>query len=260
MLLDEICSHKRDEVGRQKRLVPLVQVEERLRDARRVRDFRTALRKPGMSLIAEIKRVSPVKGMLRAGVEPVELAGLYEQGGARAISVLTDAHYFNGSIDDLAAVRQSVALPCLRKDFVVDEYQVYEARAAGADAILLIVRALSGKQLKDYLQLATELGMAALVEVHDAAEIEQALEVKARIIGINNRDLATFETDLSTTLQLRRLVPGGHVLVSESGIYTRDQVKMLEDAGVDAILVGEALLTSEDVVEKIRELLDEPEG
>jgi len=255
MILDEICAHKREELAHRKRCVPLDHLKEQIERARRPRDFREALRMSGISLIAEIKRASPVKGVLQNEMAPADLARMYEQGGARAISVLTDERYFQGSLEDLIAVHQATVLPCLRKEFIMEEYQVYESRAAEADAILLIVRILSNEQLADYIRLADELGMACLVETHTAEEIERALHAGADIIGINNRDLSTFETRLATTLELRRHVPDGHALVSESGIQTRDHVRMLEEAGVDAILVGEALLTSKSIVEKIRELL-----
>ena len=260
MILDEICQHKREEVARLKGVVPRGELEERVASARPPRDFRTALRQEGISLIAEIKRASPSKGDLLPNAEPCDLAGLYEQAGARAISVLTDERYFKGRLSDLTSVRQSVRVPCLRKEFIVDEYQIYEARAAEADAILLIVRVLSDEQLADYLRTCAELHMAALVEVHTAEEIERALRAGAHIIGINNRDLATFNVDINTSVELKRYVPGGHVLVSESGIHTRDHVRMLEDGGIDAILVGEALVTSGDVTAKIKELLRDPEG
>ena len=255
MILDEICAYKRDEVDARRIAVPLKEVTERIGRVRAARDFRSALRQPGISLIAEVKRASPSKGPLLDGVEPVELAGLYEQAGARAISVLTDERFFNGTLDDLTSVSQNVAVPCLRKDFVIDAYQIYEARAAQADAVLLIVRVLSDAQLVEYLALAAELGMAALVETHDAAEIDRALAAGAHIVGINNRDLATFNVDIKTTLELKRRVPGGHVLVSESGIHTREHIQRLEDGGVDAILVGEALVTSSNIRAKIQELL-----
>lgn len=255
MILDVICEHKRAEVERQKALVPVETLLERIEQVRPARDFRTAVRKPGMSLIAEIKRVSPSKGVLVENMDPVEFAAVYEAAGASVVSVLTDGEFFKGSLDDLTAVHQNVAIPCLRKDFIIDEYQIYEARAAQADAILLIVRILSDQRMKDYLALAHKLGMSALVETHDAAEIGRALGAGAHIIGINNRDLATFEVDIRTTLELRKLVPGGNALVSESGIHTRRDVRLLEDGGIDAILVGEALVTSKNIRGKIRELL-----
>ncbi|MBI5095032.1 MAG: indole-3-glycerol phosphate synthase TrpC [Candidatus Hydrogenedentes bacterium] len=260
MILDEICAYKREELQRRIAAVPLKELLEQVEQARPARDFRAALRLEGISLIAEVKRASPAKGVLMADLDPVEVAGAYEQGGARAISVLTDERFFRGSLDDLTTVHKHVAVPCLRKDFTIDEYQIYEARAAEADAILLIVGILSDEQIKDYLALAVSLGMAALVETHDEAEIERALAAGARIIGINNRNLKTFEVDINTSIRLKKLVPGGKVLVSESGIHTREHVRILENGGVDAILVGEALVTSNDINAKIRELLGRDES
>lgn len=260
MILDEICAHKRDEVAEQKTKVPLHDLQDKILRVRAPRDFRAALRKQGISLIAEIKRHSPVMGELMPDMDPINLASVYEQCGARAISVLTDKRYFKGSLEDLSAVHQNVAIPCLRKDFIVDEYQIYEARAAQADAILLIVRVLSDEQLKDYLGLAKSLSMSSLVETHDAGEIERAMKAGAHIIGVNNRDLSTFHVDIQTTLELKRMVPGGYVLVSESGIKTREHVRMLEDGGVDGVLIGEALVTSKNIPEKIRELLGSDES
>ncbi|MDQ1256687.1 MAG: Indole-3-glycerol phosphate synthase [Candidatus Hydrogenedentes bacterium] len=260
MILDEICAHKREEVDVQKTAVPIEKIRDRIQEVRPPRDFREALRKPGISIIAEIKRASPSKGVMLENVDPVELAAVYESSGARAISVLTDARYFKGSLDDLTVVRQNVAVPCLRKDFVIDEYQIYEARAAQADAVLLIVRILSDAQMKEYLDIVRTLGMSALVETCNAEEIQRARDVGAHIIGINNRDLATFKVDIRTTLELKRLVPGGHALVSESGIRTREDVRLLDDGGVDAILVGEALVTSNNIRAKIREFLGHGDG
>ncbi len=255
MILDKICVHKRVEVDSRKAALPIEKLQERLDTVRPPRDFRQAIRETGISLIAEIKRASPSKGVLFEDMDPVELAGLYEQTGARAISVLTDEEFFKGSLHDLTSVRQDVSVPCLRKDFIIDEYQLYEARVAQADAVLLIARILSDAQLKDYLDTARGLSMHALVETHDEKEIERSLKAGAHIIGINNRDLATFNVDIKTTLELKKHVPGGYALVSESGIHNRDDVRMLEDGGVDAVLVGEALVTSKNIGGKIRELL-----
>ena len=257
MILDEICDHTREEVAAAKAKVPLEDLKEAIDGFPKPRDFRFALRKPGISLIAEVKNASPVKGRLRpdGDLSPSELSALYEHACARAISVLTDEKYFAGSLDDLAIVRKTVEIPCLRKDFVVDSYQIYEARAWQADAILLIVRVLSDEELKEFLQLAHELGMDALVETHTAEEVERALKADAHIIGINNRDLSTFEVDINTTLELKKIVPGGCVLVSESGIRTREEVQRLEDSGIDAVLIGEAIVTSNNVRGTINELL-----
>jgi len=260
MILDEICTHKREEVAAAKEAVPLSALKKRIGELTPPRDFRAALRAPGISLIAEVKKASPSKGVLRADVDPVDLSGIYERTGASAISVLTDPKYFQGSLDDLTAVRRHVNLPCLRKEFIVDAYQIYEARAAEADGVLLIARILSDEQLRDYLALVRDLRMSALVETHDEWEIERAIKAGAHILGINNRDLSTFQVDLNRTLELKRHVPGGHVLVSESGIHTREHVQLLEDGGIDAILVGEALVTSGNVAGTIRELLSLDEG
>lgn len=260
MILDEICAHKRTEVEAAKSRRSRRSLEAAAADAPAPRDFRAALRKEGISLIAEIKRASPTRGVFMEHINIGDLAALYERAGARALSILTDEKYFRGTLDDLVTVRKNVEIPCLRKEFIVDEYQIFEARTAGADAILLIVRILSDEQIKDYLQIARSLGMAVLVETHDAHEVERALNCDAAIIGINNRDLATFHVDINTTLELKKMVPGGKVLVSESGIHTREQVQMLEDGGIDAILVGESLVTSQDIAGKIRELLGADEG
>lgn len=260
MILDDICATKKEEVLQRKQAMPQNELEEVAARIRPARDFRANLRLEGISLIAEIKRRSPSKGMLMENLDAVELASVYEASGARAISVLTDEPYFRGTLEDLVAVHQTVALPCLRKDFIIDEYQIFEARAHSADAILLIVRILSDAQLHDYLTTAHALGMAALVETHTAEEVARALKAGAHIIGVNNRNLATFEVDIHTTMDLRKQVPGGIVLVSESGIHTRDHVRMLEDGGVDAILVGEALVKSNDIAATIRELLSNVES
>ncbi len=255
MILDEIVAHKRLEVAAQREKVPLDTLLERIETLPPPRDFRGALRREGISLIAEIKRRSPSRGDIMPGVEAVELAGAYEQAGARALSILTDNKYFGGSLEDLAKVKRHTHLPCLRKEFIIDPYQVHEARAGGADAILLIVRILSDAELKSLHALAASLGLAVLVETHTEEEILRALGAGAHIIGINNRDLDSLTVDVNTTLRLKNKVPGGHTLVSESGIYHRDEVRRLEDGGVDAILVGESLLFSGDIRAKVRELL-----
>ena len=260
MILDEICEHKRSEIACAMSRAPLRDVMERAKDAPPARDFRHAIRREHVGLIAEVKRASPSRGVLAEGMEPVEIAAIYEECGAAAISVLTDEKFFKGSLEDLTAVRRSVKVPCLRKEFMLDPYQIYEARAAQADAILLIVRILTDSQLREFREVAASLGMASLVECHDAAEVRRAIDTGAQIIGINNRDLQTFSVDLNTTLELRKHVPGGKVLVSESGIFTREHVRKLEGGGVDAILVGEALVTSGDVRAKIRELLGRDDG
>jgi indole-3-glycerol phosphate synthase len=258
-ILDEITRWKRGEIARAKAAMPLAAIHAEMATAPPPRDFAATLGAPGISLIAEVKRASPSKGVLRPDLDPVTLARAYEVSGAAAVSVLTDEHYFQGSLDDLRAVRQSVDLPVLRKDFVLDPYQVSQARAAGADAVLLIVAALDDQTLQALLNQVEDMGMAALVEVHNAAELERALDADVapgrRIIGVNNRDLRTFEVDLATTQKLRPLVPPDAILVSESGIHGRDDVERLEGMGADAMLVGEALVRAQDVGGKIGELL-----
>jgi indole-3-glycerol phosphate synthase len=222
-------------------------LRDRAADAPPPRDFHGALTgRHAVSLIAEVKRRSPGAGAIRADLDPLELARSYESAGASALSVLTDREYFGGSLEDLARIREVVTLPLLRKDFTLDPVQLHEARAGGADAVLLIVRILDDGPLQELRHLAEELGMAALVEAHDGDEVERALASGARILGVNNRDLSTFQTRLETTLELLDGIPHGVTLVSESGIRSGDDVDRLGEAGVDAVLVGEALLRAED--------------
>lgn len=257
-ILEEILSHKREEVARRASRTPRAAVERAAEDAPPPRDFAEALRGGDVRLIAEVKRRSPSKGDIRPDLDPAAVAQAYERAGAAAVSVLTDEHYFGGSLDDLRAVRHAVDLPVLRKDFIVDAYQVAEARSAGADAILLIAAALSKAQMRDYRLLAEEWGMAALVEVHGADELEAALQSGARIVGINNRDLATFSVDLAVTERLAGAVPADLVLVAESGIASRADVQRLAAWGVDAILVGEMLARREHPGEAAAQLVGVP--
>jgi indole-3-glycerol phosphate synthase len=254
-ILDKIITWKRDEVAQLKLGYPgeCVQAEATL--APPPRDFAAALRAPGVSLIAEAKKASPSKGLIREDFDAVALAREYEANGAAAISVLTDEHFFQGSLDYLRAVGQNVEVPVLRKDFVFDPYQVYEARAAGADAVLLIVAALSDNDLEALHRLVQKLGMTALVEVHDEAELERALKIEPQVVGVNNRDLRTFEVDLETTARLRTLIPADIVLVAESGVHTPADVARLADIGADAMLVGESLVRAADVGGKVRQLV-----
>lgn len=256
-ILDQIVEHKREELGAAKGATPLVEMRRLAESASAVRDFAAALSGPGIALIAEVKKASPSRGVLRADFEPVSLARQYAEAGAAAISVLTDEKHFQGTLGHLRAIRE--ALPggpsLLRKDFLFDEYQVYEARANGADALLLITAILETEALADLIRLAGRLGMAALVEVHDQAEVQQALKAGAEVIGINNRDLRTFEVDLATTERLRPLIPPEKTVVAESGIFTRDDTWRLEACGVNAVLIGEALVTAPDPGAKVRELL-----
>lgn len=207
-------------------------------------------------LIAEVKKASPSKGIIREDFHPLEIAQLYEDGGASALSVLTEEHFFLGHPDYLQMIRKKVGLPLLQKDFILDELQVYEARAWGADALLLITALLEKGQIKDYFDLASELSLAVLVEVHTEDELERIIEW-APIIGINNRDLTTFKTDIETTLRLLKTIPSGRTIVSESGIHERKEVERLGEAGIDAILVGESLMKSERIDDKMKTLIGE---
>jgi indole-3-glycerol phosphate synthase len=255
-ILAEIVGHKRTELAAAKTATPRAALEARCAGLPVPRDVERALAPaPGRArLIAEVKKASPSRGTLAADLDPVALASAYARGGADAVSVLTDAKYFRGSLDDLRAVRAAVDVPLLRKDFTLDEYQLWEARAAGADAVLLIVAILEPALLRDLAAAAKGLGLAALVEVHTAAELETALGIGARIVGINNRDLATFETRIETTLGLLPRIPPGCIVVSESGFFTGADVRRVIEAGAHAVLVGEGLVKAADVGAKIREL------
>jgi indole-3-glycerol phosphate synthase len=253
-ILDEIVEWKRIEVAQTRSARPLGVVQAGAGRAPAPRDLAAALHAPGVSLIAELKRASPSRGLLHPDLDPRSLAGVYEANGAAAISVLTDARFFQGSLRDLRAARRAVRVPVLRKEFVIDPYQVYEARAAGADAVLLIVAALDDAELGSLYRLTCELGMAALVETHNADELERALALRPRIVGINNRDLRTFEVDLGTTERLRPMLPEGVAVVAESGIRSAGDVARLAACGVDAMLVGESLVRAHDVGARVREL------
>jgi indole-3-glycerol phosphate synthase len=238
------------------RLVPISILEKQLDQAPVLRDAYSALSKKGLSLIAEVKRSSPSKGALATISNPVELANSYQAGGAEIISILTEERRFKGSISDLVSVRSAVSIPVLRKDFIVTEFQVYESRIIGSDLLLLIVAGLSKSQLKDYFQLATGLGMQVLVEVHDLSEVELALEIDSKIIGINCRNLKTLEIDKTAFDLILPRLPENVLKVAESGISTRDEVEKIESLGADAILVGETLVKSGNPVHTIKELLN----
>ena len=256
-ILDKIVVDKRDELARRLVETPLPRLREACAALPPARDFETALRPAGgarVRVIAEVKKASPSRGVLADAVDPATLARTYADHGAAAISVLTDEKYFRGSLDDLRAVRATVDVPLLRKDFTIDEYQIWEARAAGADAILLIVSILDDRQLVDLQAAAKGLGLAALVEVHTAAELDRALAADARVIGINNRDLTTFDTRIETTLALLPSLPPGRIVVSESGFFTGADVGRVVAAGAHAVLVGEALVRAADPGAKLREL------
>lgn len=254
-VLDKIVAHKRQEVREARGQVSLAALERKLPEAPPVRDFHAALSAGGVQVIAEVKKASPSAGVIRADFDPVHIARIYEAHGAAAISVLTDEPFFQGSVAYLAAVRQAVNVPLLRKDFVLDPYQVMEARVAGADAVLLIAEILEGSTLPNLLREIHTLGMEALVELYDAENLPRVLECGAKVIGINNRDLRSFATRLEHTLDLRPQIPPDRCLVSESGIRTRDDVLRLGQAGVQALLVGETLMRAPDIGAKLDELL-----
>jgi indole-3-glycerol phosphate synthase len=265
-ILDQIIQTKRQEVAAAKHRVPVERLRETIAALGRPRNFFDAVTRKGakpLNLIAEVKKASPSAGVIRPNFDPVDIARQYEAAGADALSVLTDEKYFQGRLDYLVAIRDVVKLPVLRKDFLIDPYQVYESRAAGADAVLLIAECLETSELIDMQILATELNMTCLIEVHD---LDNLMRVRDRVIGfphksysllgINNRDLRTFKTDLGTTLRMAELVEDRKVLVSESGIHAYDDIKKLEGAGVSAVLVGESLMRSDDIGAKIRELFN----
>lgn len=263
MFLRQILEHKQHEVTDRAATIPLADLRARAMDSPPPRDFTKAVtraRRGGkrvspLRVIAEIKRASPSSGTIRDPLDAAELAAAYQEAGACAISVLTDGRFFKGSLQDLAVARAAVGLPVLRKEFIITPYQIYESRAHRADAVLLIAAALDPSQLMEYHSLAKSLSLHPLVEVHTLAELETAHKAGATLIGINNRDLTTFETRLETTFNLLPHVPPETVVVSESGIGRAEEVRRLAGAGVDAILVGEVLLKSPDPREKLRELL-----
>jgi indole-3-glycerol phosphate synthase len=246
-VLDRIVEDTRDEVSRRREAMPLARLEAAIAGRPEGRPFSEALMQPGISLIAEHKRRSPSAGMIREDSSVREIVGAYERGGAAALSILTEPFHFGGSLDDLHEARAASALPVLRKDFMVDPYQLYESAAAGADAILLIVAALEPDDLYELLREAGALDLDALVEVHDERELDIALEVEADVLGINNRDLTDFSVDIERTYSLLSDVPAGKTVVSESGYSSREQLDELERVGVDAVLIGETLMRADDV-------------
>ena len=257
-MLDRILERKVQEIVERAGRVGIREMSRRAEAAPPPRDFLGALRarigRGEPAVIAEIKKASPSKGVLREDLDPAAVAAGYERGGAAALSVLTDRDFFQGSERNLELARATCSLPVLRKDFIIDPYQVYEARAIGADCILLIVAALGDAMLRELAGLAGHLGMDALVEVHDAEELERALALEVPLIGINNRDLRTFRTDIATTLELAPRVPDDRLVVTESGIHTREDVARLREAGVHAFLVGEAFMRADDPGARLAEL------
>lgn len=255
-ILDQIMATKREEVAAAQLRRPLELVRREAAAAPPVRDFFGALSAAGpIKLIAEVKKASPSKGVIRADFDPVEIGLIYERHGASCLSVLTDARYFQGHLDYLKWIRAAVGIPVLRKDFIFDRYQLYEARAAGADAVLLIAECLDDCQLRSLHDEALELSLCPLVELYDPANLPRVLEAGAKLIGVNNRDLRTFEVDLEHVLRLREQVPAECLLVAESGIHTRQDVERLQRAGVEAMLVGESLMRCESIGAAVNALL-----
>jgi indole-3-glycerol phosphate synthase len=253
-VLERIVEDTRDEVGRRRESVPLSRLEAAAAERPEQRPFEEALLRPGISLIAEHKRRSPSAGTIREGSTVEDIVLAYEHGGAASLSILTEPFHFAGSLDDLRAARAVTSLPVLRKDFIVDRYQLYESAAAGADAILLIVAALHPDDLYELLREARALDLDALVEVHGERELEIALDVEADILGINNRDLTDFSVDIERTYELLSDIPAGKTVVSESGFSTREQLDDLERVGVDAVLIGETLMRAGDIEDACRRL------
>ncbi|GIN92711.1 indole-3-glycerol phosphate synthase TrpC [Siminovitchia terrae] len=256
-MLDDILKSKAEEVEAKKSRCGLEEVKAKLRAARKPRDFYRALKHPGISLIAEIKRKSPSKGEFRADFDPHMLAKMYSENGARAISVLADETFFGGGAHIVEAVANDpdVHLPVIYKEFIIDPYQIYEARSVGADAVLLIVRAIEPQRLPEMIALVHELGMQALVECFNAEEASLAVEAGAKMIGVNNRDLQTFKVDLQRSEEIRSVLPDSIVTVSESGLHSRADAEKAEAIGFDGMLVGEALLKSKDVRSRVREFV-----
>jgi len=254
-VLDEIIVGVREDLAQ--RRMPLAQLHDLVRSAPPIRSAMAAFNPERLSIIAEVKRSSPSKGALASITDPAALAKIYEAAGASVVSVLTEQRRFGGTLSDLVAVRQSVSIPVLRKDFMVDEYQFYEARAYGADLVLLIVAALSSQQLKDFHSLSTELGMTCLIEVHTEDELIRALEISPTLVGVNSRNLKTLDVDPQVFADLLPLIPDGVIAVAESGISTRDQALFAQEHGAKALLVGEALVRGEDPALALRTLLGE---
>lgn len=258
MILDKIVADVSIELEQRKSLLPLAKIVERALAQAPPLDFASALRGDDVRLIAEVKRASPSKGVICNNFNPLDIARVYADNGAAAISVLTEPKYFQGSLDYLRDIKKVLyykSVPLLRKDFIFDPYQVFEARAYDADCVLLIIAILTPEKLSQLLQFSRQLGMMSLVEVHNEAEVKIALNSEAKIIGINNRDLNTFDVDLNTTLRLRSLIPADRIVVSESGINSREDMNKLGEWGVNAALVGEALMSAPDIAIKMRELL-----
>lgn len=253
--LTDIITYKKKELIAKKEKIPFKAIQSQLQFVKPTRDFKAVLKGDGTRIIAELKKASPSKGIIREDFDHITIAETYAEAGAAAISVLTDNHYFKGDIEYLSQARQVVNIPLLRKDFIVDEYQVAEARVYGADAILLIATVLSEKELQYLYNLSHDFGMNVLVEVHNKKDLKKALNIGADIIGINNRDLQKFKTDILTTVELAKIIPDDKIIVSESGINSVDDIKMLKEGGADAFLIGEAFMREVDFGAKVREFI-----
>ena len=256
-ILQEIIQHKREEIAAARERRPIQELKELARQAPPARDFAGRLKSEAgrISLIAEVKKASPSAGVIRTDFDPVQIAKIYEANGAACISCLTDEHFFQGRLEYLTQIRAHIRLPLLRKDFIVDEYQVWESKAAGADCVLLIAECLDDQQFTRLCTLCEELGLQVLVEVHDEENLARAVRLQPQLIGVNNRDLRTFQTDLNHSIQLASQIPETVVRVSESGIHNRADALRLQEAGFDAMLVGESLMREPDIGSKVRELL-----
>ncbi|MBA7546066.1 Indole-3-glycerol phosphate synthase [subsurface metagenome] len=257
MILDEIVAAKKNELERRKQKVPLSFLSSKIPGLPSTRNFEDVLTEPGIALIAEVKKASPSAGIIRQEFNPLKIAKIYEENNVSAISVLTEEKYFLGNLNLLSRIKKITKIPILQKDFILEKYQIYEARFYGADGILLIAAILSEKKIKDFLGLVHQLGMSAILEVHNDEDLKKVLITEAKIIGINNRNLKTLKVDLGTTLKLREKIPSGKIVVSESGIKDYEDIQLLKKCGIDAILVGESLLQSKNIGKKIRELIGE---
>jgi indole-3-glycerol phosphate synthase len=255
-ILDEIIAARRDRIRKAKMRMPLIMLKEALRTRAPLRDFAAALAGPGLRVIAEMKRASPSRGVLREDFRTREIAQGYEANGAAALSVLTEEDFFRGSLTDLIDARDAVGLPVLRKDFIVEPYELYESAAAGADAVLLIVAVLGDEDLRELVEAARSLRMAALVEVHTEEELDRAIHAGARIVGVNNRNLKNLAVNLEASLRLRAKIPAGVISVSESGIKTPEDLRRLSGAGYDAVLIGERFMTGADPGRELAQLLE----
>ena len=263
MILEEIVRHKRNELAQFKSSKPLNILKDAIRELPPARDFKNALLQSSspnatktISIIAEVKKASPSRGVIRNDFNPVEIAMEYQENGAVAISVLTDKKYFQGDLEYLRQINKVTSIPILDKDFIIDSYQIYQARIYSADAVLLIAAILSDAELTNYMNVAHQLGLSALVEVHTLEELKRVLSTDAQIIGINNRDLTSFQVNTNTSLQLAKYISNDKIIVSESGIDNKDIILSLQKEGIDAFLIGEALMKEKDIGKKLRELLN----